>query len=94
MVPPTVESVSRPEAVAVGTVVANVVAVAEPTNCCVVLNPSLSLIGFGSKLVPVIVIAVPTVAMVGVKLVIEGWPEPVVTVKLVAVVKVPSGVVT
>jgi hypothetical protein len=54
------------------------------------------LAGVGSKLVPVIVTAVPTVPIVGVKLVIVGTPvaPPVVTVNATLLVTVPAPTVT
>lgn len=63
-----------------GTDTTNCVEVAEAVVAAVPLNVTMSFVGFGSKLVPVIVTVVPTGPFVGVKLLIVG--AGVVTVKL------------
>src|SRR6266481_1723187 len=69
--------------------------VIELADARVRLNSVTSFAELTSKLLPVTVTLVPTTPIVGVKLVIVGGAFPAaVTVKDVAVVKVPAGVVT
>jgi hypothetical protein len=58
------------------------------------LTFTLLLAAVGSKLVPVMVTAVPTVPTVGVKLVIVGASVEPITIKAAALVAEPAGVVT
>ena len=81
--PKAVVTEIRPDPVAVGTVVAMVVAVEELTAAWVILNLTSLPAGTVSKFVPVMVTAVPAVPMVGVKFVIVGAPVEAVTVKAV-----------
>ena len=82
-----------PEVAFDGSVTPNCVLVALVTAACAVLNVTLSL-ARTSKFVPVMETAVPGVPMFGVKLVMEGTPEPAETVKFVLVETEPAPVVT
>ena len=84
----------RPDVPLTGTLVAILVEVAELTAANVVLNLTVSMTGFVSKFVPVIVTAVPAVPIVGVNPVIVGAPVPAVTVNGVLLVAEPPGAVT
>jgi hypothetical protein len=92
--PYAVPTVMCPEAVLLGTVVASVVVVAEVRDTNDVFNFTRSFAEVGSKLVPLIVTAVPATPMVGVKLVIVGVPGLAATVKGVLLVADPLGVAT
>jgi hypothetical protein len=84
----------RPDPVPRGTLVAIVVAVAELTAERALLNTTLLLATVISKLVPVMVTAVPGVPIVGLNPVIVGAPVAAVTVKGVLLVVEPVGVAT
>ena len=76
-------------------VVARLVDVAELIVELTILNVARSLSALVSKLVPVMVTAVPTVPTVGVKLVIVGAPDgPEPTVNELELVADPVGLVT
>jgi hypothetical protein len=93
--PPGVSTRIFPEPTADGTVAVRLVGVAALTGASrKVLNFTLSLMGAGSKLVPVMAIDVPMGPMVGVKLVMVGAPPVVVTTKLVLLVAEPPCAVT
>ncbi len=94
-VPALVNTAIGPECAPKGAVVPRVVEVAVVTVASVGLNRTALLAGVVSKLVPVIVTAVPTLPMVGVKLLIVGAPRgALVTVKFVLLVAEPEGLVT
>lgn len=93
-VPAAVVSLIRPEEVNEVNGAITDVAVAEDGIDGVVLNVSRLLNATGSKPDPVIVIAVPAVAIAGLKPEIEGAPGPDITVKLVELVAEPRGAVT
>jgi hypothetical protein len=82
-----------PEVAFAGTVAPICVLVALVTAACVVLKVTLSLARM-SKFVPVMETAVPGVPMFGVKLIMEGTPEPAETVKFELLETEPAGVPT
>ena len=92
--PPGVESDSRPEVAPPGTGTEMFVAVADVIGAGTMLNRRRLLVGVGSKLLPVIETFVPGVPIVGAKLVMEGAPLEVVTVKGALLVADPAGEVT
>jgi hypothetical protein len=78
-----------------GTVMSTLVVLDELTIVSVVLTVTRLLISMGSKFTPVIVTVVPGCAMEGEKPVIAGSPKALApTVKAVALVAEPAGVVT
>jgi hypothetical protein len=94
-VPPGVVSLIFPEPTALGTVAVRLVGVAAGTVAKrKVLNWTLSLVGAGSKFVPVMVMDVPMGPMVGLRLVMVGAPLFADTTKLVLLVADPAGAVT
>jgi hypothetical protein len=86
--------VNRPDAVAFGTVVDIVVAVAAVTTAGLAFSRSSSFASVVLKLVPTKLTAVPATPFAGLKLVIVGRPLLVVTVKTPVLVAVPFGLVT
>ena len=92
-VPATVATDMRPEPVACGTLVCKAVEVLDVSEASVALSFTRLLLLIGSKLVPVIVTAVPAVPIAGVKLVIVGAVESATT-KLVELTADPLGLVT
>ena len=84
----------RPEVPLGGTLAGILVAVAELIGARAMLNLTLSFAAVVSKLVPVIVTAVPGVPMVGVNPVIVGAPVEAVTVNESILVAEPAGAVT
>jgi len=94
-VPVGVVTEMRPDPVAVGTLVDMAVGVAEVTTAYPgVLNLTLSLVGVGSKFVPVMLTGVPLTAIVGVNPVMVGIPLTPVTVKGLLLLADPAGAVT
>src|SRR3970282_1978814 len=93
--PPAVSTRRWPEPTADGTVAVRLVGEAAVTVARrKVLNLTLSFVGMGSKLVPVMVTDEPTTPMPGVKLAIVGTPLLVATTKFVLGVAEPPGAVT
>jgi hypothetical protein len=84
----------RPEVVFEGTLMERVVAVAETVGVKLVFTTTRSFGAVASKLTPVIVIGIPTVPIVGAKVVMTGWPLSAVTVNIPKEVAVPEGDVT
>jgi hypothetical protein len=83
-----------PDAVLGGTAVPIVVAVAEVAAANELFNFTRSFDGVESKLVPLMVTAVPTAAIVGLKLVMLGALVPAPTIKDVLLVAEPPEVAT
>ncbi len=94
-VPEGVATPIRPDPTTDGTVALMVVGEAELTmESRKPLNFTLSLAGDGSKFVPVMVTALPAVAIAGLNPVMVGVPLVAVTVNGVALAAEPPGVVT